>query len=101
MSHVPNWYESLLLALAAYRIFRIAAWDDITEPARLRLVRYAQKGYRERLATFIQCPHCLGFWVSIGIYLLWLWIPTATLVVATPFALSAIVGILGHLLHEH
>lgn len=93
--HVPSWYVSLLLALAAYRCWRICAWDEITEPIRLRIVRYGKKDYRERLATFVQCPWCLGFWVAVVWWGAWLFWPHAVTVAAVPFAVSVAVGLLG------
>lgn len=98
MTRVPDWYVAALLALAAYRAFRLAAWDDITEPLRLRLVRYGRKDYRERLATFIQCPYCLGAWIAIAWWAAWMLNAHWTTVVAVPFALSAAVALVAR--HE-
>ena len=42
---------------------------------------------------FLTCPWCLGFWVSVALWLAWLEWPRATLVAVTPFAISAVVGL--------
>lgn len=48
---------------------------------------------RPLLGELFGCAFCLGFWVCLGFYLAWLAAPTATLVGAVPFALSALVGL--------
>lgn len=88
---VPSWWAFALLALAAWRTFRLFAYDTILEPIRTRMMeRYPRKG----LADFMVCPFCVGFWVALVWWLVWQAWPHGTLVVATPFALSAAVGLL-------
>ena len=85
----PNWYGLLLLALAAYRTWKLLAEDTITEGLRKRI------GPGKR-TVFLECPWCAGFWIALawwGLYQLW---PSGTLIAAIPFVASAIVGILGH-----
>lgn len=101
--NVPGWYGLVLLALAAWRTFHLVAHDDILDTPRRRLLRLAKTwkqegdatgpGYREKWAAFITCPYCCGFWLSLGIYLLWIWFPTETLAVCVPLALNA--GVIG------
>ncbi len=100
---VPNWYEVLLLAVAAWRVFQLIAHDDILDRPRrwaLRLGRDWQKdgddvpeGFRAKWALFLECPYCAGFHLSLGIYLFWIWFPTETLVLSMPFVLNA--GVIG------
>ena len=97
MTYVPNWWEAVLLAFAAFRWFRIIGWDTITEPVRNRIVRLGGKNYREKLAVFLQCPWCAGFYIVVIWWGLWLLWPHATLIAATPFALNTVVGFLGKL----
>lgn len=92
MSHVPGWWPFLLLALAAFRCWRLLAYDEIITKQRIALLHR-----RKLLAEFVLCPWCLGAWLSLGIYLLWVWVPTAALLVAVPFALSAAVGLINRL----
>lgn len=104
MSHIPSWWQALLLSAAAYRLWRLIGLDTITEPLRRRATGLPDswehgddppKGYREWLATFLQCPWCLGADVAIVWWIGWLVWPHAVTVAAVPFALSAAVGLLG------
>lgn len=97
---VPDWWEVALLALAAYRTFRLIAEDDILEGPRRRLLRMAagwEEGqdlpeeYRDKLALFITCPACLGFWLSVAWFVAWQIFPHETLVFAAVWAISALV----------
>lgn len=125
MSRVPTWWEFVLLALAGYRVWRLVARDTITAPVRAaltypddeavtletieergrlrlhnRLLVYGEAGprsWRVYLATLIRCHWCLGSWVSLVAWGAWELEARWTLVVATPFAVAATIGILGHL----
>ncbi len=87
---IPNWYALVLLALAAYRVWRLLALDTITDSVRHRFVRADSKQ-----EEFLQCPYCFGLWVTLAWWLAWVAWPHWTLVVAVPFALSALVGLIG------
>lgn len=107
MSDVPGGMEFLLLALAGYRVTRLIGWDSITEKLRNRLltrrhgvlmtVREKQRAVvspRNNLLTrLIHCPWCLGFWISLGWWAAWMEWPHGTLVAATPWAISGVVGL--------
>ena len=86
---IPEPYQFILLALIAYRLWRLIAEDDILEgPRRLlvRLPRNWQEGneergvrpdpipaaYREELALFLTCPWCAGAWVCLVVYFFWM-----------------------------
>ena len=89
---VPSWYGLILLGLAAYRTWRLLAEDSILDKPRLRLYQRIRK---ESFVDFISCPWCFGWWLCLvwwGAWQLW---PHGTLVAAGPFALSAVVGIIG------
>ena len=96
---IPNWYETLLLGLAAYRVWRLLAEDVILDRPRAWVVGLSDwtagqrtpASYREGLAEFITCPACAGFWCSLGwfgVFQLW---EHGTVVAAVPFAISTIV----------
>lgn len=99
---VPNWYHLAILALAAYRTWRLLAEDDILDKPRRRLVRLGESwkkdgdplpdGYRSTLALFLNCPWCAGGWVSVGWWIFWQLSEHWAAVVAVPFAISALVG---------
>lgn len=101
---VPDWYVFILLALAAYRTWRLLAEDDILDRPRNALLRldphwqkegdYTGDGYRERLGTFLSCPWCLGFWLVLAWWGAWQAWPHGTTVVAVPMALSALVPLI-------
>ena len=105
----PDWWVFLLLSLAVFRIWRLAAEDEILQRPRRWLVRlpaeweegeFIPEGYRIELAKFISCPWCLGFWISIAFWLLWLWQPEWTTGLSVPLALSAIAGLIAHFSSE-
>lgn len=83
---IPSWLSLALLALAAYRTYRLIADDEILDPVRDRLAPDGSKR-----AHFIACAACLGAWVSLGWWLAWCAWPFWTLVVAAPAAISAVV----------
>lgn len=49
---------------------------------------------RPLLAHLVHCPFCLGWWVSLAVYIAWLLEPRWTLYAVAPFALSGAVGII-------
>jgi len=106
---IPNWWQFLLLAGATFRLWRLLTEDDILVRPRnylLNLGDWRKDGdpipaeYRAAWGEFISCPWCFGAWLSIvwwSSYKTW---PHGSLVAAVPFALSAVVGVVGHLLSE-
>lgn len=101
--YVPTPFELFLLAAASFRVWRLLAEDDILDRPRgwlLRLPREWKAGdatpasYKEGWATFLTCPWCMGFWVSLAFYGFWLWEPQWTLAVATVGTISAAVGLI-------
>lgn len=112
-SPLPSALAALVLVLAAFRVTRLIGWDDLPPIEKLRakltgayvyqdstmsrdtqMIRYK----RPLLAHFIACPYCLGFWISLLAYGLWLAYPRQMLYVAVPFAISGAVGIVGRML---
>jgi len=108
---IPGTWQFILLALAAYRLWRLLAEDDILERPRRKLLRLSRewadgdsipKGYRNELALFLTCPWCAGAWVSLATYIAWIatlgeWPDSASEVfvgLGVWFALSASVGLI-------
>lgn len=99
---VPTWWELTLASLAVFRLWRLLAEDEILDVPRLWLLGAAgwkkgQKtpaGYRVKWADFLTCPWCAGFWLGLLAWVFWLFFPSLALVIATPFALSAAVGLI-------
>ena len=73
---IPGWRleQVLVLALAANRLARAVTVDEITEPARRRVLAWADEHLpaagRSRLEQLITCTVCMGWWTSIGLSLL-------------------------------
>lgn len=99
---IPTWWEFTIAALAVFRIWRLLADDEILEVPRRKLLRYVgweegdplPDGYRVKWRDFLVCPYCAGFWIGLLAWIFWLFFPSLALVVATPFALSAVVGLI-------
>jgi hypothetical protein len=83
--NIPEPWEAILLSLAAWRVFQLLAEDDLLETPR----RYVTDRISEYWEDFLTCPYCAGFWIAVvwwGAWQLW---GDSTLIVATPWALSA------------
>jgi hypothetical protein len=83
--NIPAPWEAILLSLAAWRVFQLLAEDDLLETPR----RYVTDRISEYWEDFLTCPYCAGFWIAVvwwGAWQLW---GDSTLIVATPWALSA------------
>ena len=102
---IPSWYPLVLLALAAFRTWRLLALDVVLDRPRRYVTRTPQNwregqptpaGVHFGLAEFIECPWCLGFWVTLAWWGAWEAWPHTTEIVAAPFALTAIVGAVAH-----
>lgn len=100
---VPSPWEALLIAFAAFRVWRLLAEDTILDKPRrwfLRLGNWERDGdpvpdgYRAKWGELFQCPWCLGFWISLAWWGAWQVSEKWALVVATPFAISAGVGLI-------
>lgn len=88
---IPEPWEFALLALAAFRVWKLVGDDAVLDrPREAILARLS-----ETWDYFIICPWCAGFWITLAWWGAWLALDTTALVAATPFALSAAVGYLG------
>lgn len=119
---LPSPWIALVLALAVFRLCRLAGWDDFPPVVRARAwavgaelsqpqsanqamrltnepTPEAEWRYRRPLlAHLIACAYCLGFWISFFAYGAWLLTPRWTLYALAPWALSAAVGIIARTL---
>jgi hypothetical protein len=105
---IPNWFEFALLSLAAYRVFRLLSEDTVLDRPREYVVglsgwqegRPTPPGYRVRLAEFLLCSSCFGFWISVAWWLSYQLWEYGTVVAAVPFAISTVVIAVASLLNE-
>jgi hypothetical protein len=93
---LPGPWEFTLLALAAWRVWVLLAIDKVLDPVRDRLLFTKGGDPRVALIDWVECPYCFGFWVVLGWWSCWM-VTDWTVVAAVPFALSATVAVLDHL----
>lgn len=103
MSWRPQPWEFVLLAAAGYRLWHLLAEDTILDRPRAWLLHAGNwrpdsnqappRAYRDKLATWMTCPWCAGFWIVLTLWLLWVLWPGFTLAFSVPWALSAAVGV--------
>lgn len=91
---IPDWWEAVILGLAAWRVFHLLAFDDILNVPRNYISGLSQRatsraGGREKVMEFIECPYCFGFWIALAWWGAWYIWPHETLVAGVPFMLSA------------
>lgn len=88
---------TVLIALAAFRLWRLAAVDSITEPFHGRL-RASTHPVAQWFDSLVSCPWCLGFWLATALTwgVWWLAHPyTAVEAAVMMWAASALTGWLG------
>lgn len=103
---IPAPLVLVVLALAAFRTYRLLAFDMVLRPLRDRVVgaHYPPKRPpffdRSWLADWLVCGWCSGFWWSLLWYLAWLAWPSGSLYGAVPMAVSAAVAVAQHALSD-
>jgi hypothetical protein len=117
----PSAWQFVVLTLAAYRLTRLAGWDEFPLAAKTRAwvtglrwvpdeadqeivlpgkspgseVPTVRPAYdRPIIAHLVSCPFCIGAWISFAVYGAWLGGGRITLIALTPFAISGAVGLL-------
>ncbi len=104
----PAPLTALLLALAAFRTYRLIAHDDLSPLVTARNWAVGAQFHGARKPTFARpvladwlvCAWCSGAWYSVVWYGAWLLWPHGVLYGAAPMALSALVGITQSLLPD-
>lgn len=102
----PSLWATVVMALAAFRVFRLLSYDIILRGPRVRWVTHRAEGdgeiyvgpgkYRAKTDEFLHCPWCLGFWCCLVVWGAWLVWPGATVGASVPLAMSSIVGLVSH-----
>lgn len=105
--YVPNPWDFLIIALAAWRLWKLIAEDVILERPVDAILSRIPGERRAYWAKFIECPYCLGFWICGMGYAIWLeaigeWPGTvggSLAAVGVWFALSAVSGLIATVAH--
>lgn len=98
---IPDLYEIVLLAVAAWRTFQLLSDDDILDrPRRWALHlgdQWEEEGdpvpdnYRFNAAAWLACPYCSGAWIGAAWWLAWLIAGDWALLFSTPLVISSVV----------
>ena len=84
--------QFLILSLATFRTARLLTTDVIFDDLRQRIwKRYPPI---TKFGYLFTCNWCMSIWTASLLTICYTIVPTATVVVALPFALSAVAGIL-------
>jgi hypothetical protein len=84
-----TWEVFIVLVLAIVRLHRLIAYDEITKPLRDSWI-----STHERVQYWVECPWCLGFWLTLAVLSGWSWRGHWLLVFSIPLAVSELVGII-------
>lgn len=89
-----------IISLAAWRCWLLLSTDVILDPLRDWVLGTTEVGggathyKRAKLATFLGCPWCSGFWIALAWFAAWhWWSHPNTVLVAIPLAISTVVGL--------
>lgn len=66
--------DLLLDALASWRLTRLLQRDEITRPARNRVIEWTLDGDHPQIRYLVSCPHCLSVWLTAFVLAL-RWVP--------------------------
>jgi hypothetical protein len=75
----------VLMSLASYRLWRLVGYDDVTSPARDRILEHAPY-----LHDMVICPWCLGSWIAFAV----VWVTTALVEVRWPVLQALAVAVM-------
>lgn len=88
-----GFFAFFVLSFASFRLTRLFLYDLVFDSLRNRLWdKFPPES--SMLGYLFTCPWCLGFWVSLTVFICYTILPTYTLFAASIFALSAVVGLL-------
>lgn len=113
-----TWINLVILALGSYSITRLIVTDSFPlfeKPRKWILERFPAEGHASQikpkrgtsrrtsnniyiveeghwLGELISCPWCSGWWVSLAIWVAFMFIPEIVIIGLVPFALRAFVG---------
>lgn len=95
-----SWLALFVVSLGVFRLWRILSTDTVLDRPRdwllgtQTLAGGVTHYKRKRTADFLGCAWCFGFWLSLGAFAAWHWWSAEdTVLIATPLAISAVVGL--------
>jgi hypothetical protein len=83
--------QFVLLSLAAYRLWRLAGADTVSD----RLRGWLAGRFGEVVREFFECPWCSGTWIALIITIVTAVVGDVAVPVLQSLAASAVVGTLG------
>lgn len=96
---------TLGIGLAAFRIYRIAGVDSITEPFHGRL-NASRTRVGQWFSELVSCPWCMGWWASVVLAVLGWWVGSfgwydAILITFGASTVCGLIGSVDHALQAH
>lgn len=87
----------LLATLAAYRLWRLLALDDLPylSDVRERFEDWLDVRAGNRWAAGVACPWCSGFWCCVAVFSALTWWVSVPLIAVQIAAASTVVGLIG------
>lgn len=82
-----DWTTIIILAFGVWRITDIITHEDVTEPIRA-IFGNSEKGLNGFFAALFSCNACMGVWISMISFYLFLFFPTQTFIFMIIMSLS-------------
>jgi hypothetical protein len=86
-------FAFVILSLATFRIARLMTIDVIFDDMRNKIWE-KRPPHTHKIGYLFTCNWCMSIWVASPLVICYTIIPTATLLVSSIFALSAIAGLI-------
>jgi hypothetical protein len=82
----------IILSLGAFRLTRLLTQDTIAEPVRETIWKKFPPS--TAFGYLWTCNWCMGFWVAVFVFSMWLLAPEFTIVVSLVLSISTIIGLI-------
>lgn len=92
-----NLVHLIILALGTYRISRFFIEDVLFTPVRDRIwAKWPPNS--TKIGYLFTCYWCMSLWIALAVVVLYLLLPLLAVAACTVLALSAIAGVIDHML---